>query len=44
MAFEDDIIAAWRTVNSLRFAPEHEISAMRTALCEIRDNLDEILA
>ncbi len=44
MALEDDIIAAWRTIDSLRFASEHEIGAMRTALCEIRDNLDEILA
>jgi hypothetical protein len=41
---EANILAAWRTIYHLRFAPEHEILEMRVALSEIRDNLDLILA
>lgn len=44
MDFEEEIIAAWRTVDRLRFASEHEIRDLRQALTEIRDNLEVILA
>jgi hypothetical protein len=41
---EANIIASWRIIDQLRFTPEHEIRDMRIALCEMRDNLDLILA
>lgn len=44
MIHEANIIAAWRIIDQLRFTPEHEIRDMRVALCEMRDNLDLILA
>lgn len=44
MDLENDVIAAWRTVDRLRFASEHEIRDLRQALAEIRDNLEVILA
>jgi CHAD domain-containing protein len=44
VSHENDIIAAWRTIDRLRFAPEHEIHDMRVALREIRDNLEILLA
>lgn len=44
MIHEANIIAAWRIIDQLRFTPEHEIRDMRIALCEMRDNLDLILA
>lgn len=43
MIHEANIIAAWRIIDQLRLTPEHEIRAMRVALCEMRDNLDLIL-
>jgi hypothetical protein len=44
MDHENDIIAAWRAIDRLRFAPEHEVRDLRQALVEIRDNLEVILA
>ncbi len=44
MNFEDDTIAAWRTIDRLRLVPAHEVEPLLQALREIRDNLDEILA
>jgi hypothetical protein len=44
VSHEANIIAAWRIIDQLRFTPEHEIRDMRIALCEMRDNLDLILA
>lgn len=44
MDFEEDIIAAWRVIDRMRFAPEHEIAPLRQALREIRDKIDEVLA
>lgn len=44
MEIEEDIIAAWRVIDRLRLAPEHEWSSLRQALTEIRDNLEVILA
>ncbi|MDI3491996.1 MAG: hypothetical protein PWP11_3273 [Thauera sp.] len=44
MSQEDNILAAWRTIDQLRFASEQEIRDMRVALCEIRDNLEIILS
>jgi hypothetical protein len=44
VSHEANIIAAWRIIDQLRFTPEHEMRDMRVALCEMRDNLDLILA
>jgi hypothetical protein len=44
MDFEEDIIAAWRVIDRLRFASGDEVRALRQALIEIRDNIEEILA
>lgn len=44
MELEEDIIAAWRVIDRLRFAPESEWGDLRQALTEIRDNIEEILA
>lgn len=44
MDYETDILAAWRAIDRLRFAPEHEVRDLRQALVEIRDNIEVILA
>lgn len=44
MDYETDVLAAWRAIDRLRFAPEHEVRGLRQALTEIRDNLEVILA
>jgi hypothetical protein len=44
MDHENDVIAAWRTIDLLRFASEQEIRDLRAALCEMRNNLEIILS
>ena len=44
MDYEEQISAAWRVIDRLRFAPDYEVRALRQALIEIRDNIEEILA
>lgn len=41
---EADIIAAWRTIDLLRFADPSELRDMLPALAEMRDNLESLLA
>lgn len=44
MDYEEQIIAAWRVIDRLRFAPDYEVREVRKALIEIRDMIEEILA
>lgn len=44
MDYEEQIIAAWRVIDRLRFASDDEVREVRQALTEIRDMIEEILA
>ncbi len=40
MDYEEQIIAAWRVIDRLRFASPEELADVRVMLMEIRDRLE----